>query len=690
MTASRAASIGLSAPRPAWYKRPYRIVQTNLREIDVKEDPREIARAIKAFGGDVIVSNIGGIVAFYPTQLKLQHTNPKLTGDFAGAMIEAARAEGLVFVGRFDLSKSTAAAYRAHPEWFMLNRDGTPREYAGTYQACPNGGWAREYGPLILREAGSRYAMDSAFFNMTGFPATDYSNVAHGICVCDNCRRRFRALYKRELPTVDGFGDPGWIDYLEFQDRTSEEVLELNNATLRKVRPNTPILGYFRYREVGRGEVQRRVSRTAPEWQYQSGEQSRSAQARNPGKPFSSTSAAHIDYPWRQVTETAAYHELRFAQQLATGAQLDLYLMGTLADQDDTRYLASVSRLFQWYGTAADAYTGLRPGARVALYDSEKNGRFGGGTRSAKRAVGAFRGAYSALAQARLSFWFVNDGRIEDGTTRLTAVDYDVLVMPHVGLLSDAEAACIDEFVAGGGLLITTGETGAYGPRGQVRAANALRSSPAISFGTPVDAQGWTFDAARASIDLGGARIAVDAEYFPVAAREGATNLLPLAPDQRFGPPEFSYAIPGRAARAEPGMLVRSFGKGHAVHIPWLPDWLFYRDGLADHAAIFAALIARYAPPAEVQLVGAGPVELMLHRQPLTGRRLVHVVNYAGQRNGLYDPPPAIHGLKLGIRGGAREGRALRAGISLRGTDAGGHTWFDLPPVETFEALLIA
>jgi hypothetical protein len=59
-----------------WWTQDYRIVQTNLREIDAREDPREIVKAVKDFGANAIVSNIGGIVAFYPTKLELHYRTP--------------------------------------------------------------------------------------------------------------------------------------------------------------------------------------------------------------------------------------------------------------------------------------------------------------------------------------------------------------------------------------------------------------------------------------------------------------------------------------------------------------------------------------------------------------------------------------------------------------------------------------
>jgi hypothetical protein len=73
------------------------------------------------------------------------------------------------------------------------------------------------------------------------------------------------------------------------------------------------------------------------------------------------------------------------------------------------------------------------------------------------------------------------------------------------------------------------------------------------------------------------------------------------------------------------------------------------------------------------------------------GGLLVHVVNYAGQRNGLYEEPPAIHGLLLGLRQ-AGAATALVAGTTLGAVgpaDAEGYRWHALPPVGYFEAISI-
>jgi hypothetical protein len=703
MTIATLSATGISASRAAgqsasekidldrWWTQDYRIVQTNLREIDAKENPREIAKAIKEFGGNAIVSNIGGIVAFYPTALELHRKSPYLNGDFVKDMIDASHEAGLAYFGRFDTTKAWKNAYDAHPDWFIVNRTGLPREYDGTYAACPNGGWAKDYSQQIIEEALQRYRPDGIFFNGAGFGQVDYSNVNHGICVCSNCQRVFREMFNRELPKVDGFFDPTWKDYLEFQERVVAAQTEKGRENIHRLAPGVPIFAHDDVEVVGRGELQRRVDRPAPEWAYQGGEQARMAFAVSPGKPFSSTSTAHMDYPWRQVTETAACHELRFAQQLGVGAHLDLYLMGSLADQDDQSYLPPISKLFKWRAAHGAHYSGMVQAARVGIYTSRVTERLGGMTPYRAYQTGAARGAYMALVDSRVPFQFISDERVADGTTKLSD-SFDVVVMPNVMMVSPAEATALDNFVRAGGLIIATGITGGYTPNGEAAGSVLMESFPLRSYSAPSKAHGWSLDPKKGQLEVVG-RVPVDAFYFGGAVKSGVSNLLPFAPDQRFGPPELCYAIPGVAARDVPGIAVLPYDKGNVVHIPWLPDWQYYRDGMPVHQQLYSALISKYSPPQRVALNGIGPVELMHLQKGSGGPHLVHVVNFAGQRNGLYGTAPELHGISVGIRGtSAKSARALVSGRLIMGRHAPNHgemTWFDVPPIGAFEAILI-
>lgn len=81
----------------------------------------------------------------------------------------------------------------------------------------------------------------------------------------------------------------------------------------------------------------------------------------------------------------------------------------------------------------------------------------------------------------------------------------------------------------------------------------------------------------------------------------------------------------------------------------------------------------------------------MVMAQPLLGRTMVHVVNYSGQRNGLYTEPAKIQGLRVAVREDTATALALVAGTTLKAgpVDGDGYRWFDLPPVGYFEALSI-
>ena len=164
-----------AATAPAWWQRPYRMVQTNLRQPDALYDQKALAKETRAFGADVLLYNIGGIFAFYPTKLPLHAVNPYMKGDALGDAIEAAHSEGLSLVGRFDMSKATRIAYEAHPDWFVHNGKGDPLEYNGTYQACVNGGWYQDYALEIISESLGKYDVDGVFFNMFGYRNSNYS-----------------------------------------------------------------------------------------------------------------------------------------------------------------------------------------------------------------------------------------------------------------------------------------------------------------------------------------------------------------------------------------------------------------------------------------------------------------------------------------------------------------------------------
>lgn len=677
----------MSQASTPWWEQPYRIVQTNLRLIDAGLDPVALARQARAFGATAITFNVGGIYAFYPTELPLHARNPHLNGDVTGDMLEAARREGLRMVGRFDLSKGTRLAYDAHPEWFVHNRDGEPQEYNGTYQACVNGGWAKDYALQILREGIIRFALDAAFFNMTGYQPVDYSGRNRGMCYCDNCRAAFADMFGRNLPEREDFTDPAFPDYLAFKRITSQAAAQTIYDTVKSLRPSTGVMGNGHGAcDFMRLEIQRAVSRPAPEWPHQPGELARWGEAIGQGRSYACASTNFLDYQWRYASETPANHLLRFGQQIASGAQIDYYLLGTF-DQPNRAPLAPVKRFLDWHDAHGAELTGTRSAARVALYHSRTADLHAGATASGKTRHQCFRGAYRLLLEARIPFDFVSDERMEDADADAQLDRYDVIILPNTACLGDREASVLDAWAARGGTLIATGETATHDERGQRRAHFALDSFPAKQPKAPISGLETYFAIAPDELDFPDTRLAhLDGWYFPAEPKADASAMLSCLPVQQYGPPELCY--PRDLTSTGPGVLSRPYGAGQTIWLPWLPEWLYFRDGMTEHRELVVQLIVG-ASKAPVKLAGAGAIEVTVRDR--ADQRVVHLVNYAGQRGSAYEEPPSITGLRLGARDVDASARALVSGDQLTAgaADAEGYHWFDLPAVGYFEVVIL-
>ena len=72
---------------PFW-QQPFRMLQPNFRKIDaVGLDVPQLLDTIRDYGGDSILANGGGIVAWYPSKLPFHRINEHLDFDFVGQVL---------------------------------------------------------------------------------------------------------------------------------------------------------------------------------------------------------------------------------------------------------------------------------------------------------------------------------------------------------------------------------------------------------------------------------------------------------------------------------------------------------------------------------------------------------------------------------------------------------------------------
>jgi hypothetical protein len=159
---------------PGWWLAPHRLLQTNLREIDATMDIDQYVREVKEFGANIVLFNVGGIVANYPTKLKYHWRNTFMQGDLVGEVLEKLHNSNIKMIGRFDFSKINQQYAADHPEWLYVSEKGEQVNYNGQVHTCVMGAYQQDYLLEILREALTQYPLDGVFFNMIGFPQVDY------------------------------------------------------------------------------------------------------------------------------------------------------------------------------------------------------------------------------------------------------------------------------------------------------------------------------------------------------------------------------------------------------------------------------------------------------------------------------------------------------------------------------------
>ena len=98
-----------------WEKEPWRMVQTNFREIDMEDiDAESYVKELQAFNATVALINTGGIVASYDTRVEDHPRSEYLHGDSLKKIMDARRAA-------IDADYEQAAAARAEAEENRLN-----------------------------------------------------------------------------------------------------------------------------------------------------------------------------------------------------------------------------------------------------------------------------------------------------------------------------------------------------------------------------------------------------------------------------------------------------------------------------------------------------------------------------------------------------------------------------------------
>ncbi len=226
-----------------WWNKHARIIQTNLRVTDIF-DPEELTDQIRAMYADVLVINVGGIYAWYPTKIPYHTLNPFLPEgrDLIKELSEACQRKNIRLVARCDFSKAEDKTFLEHPEWFIRLPDHKPQivgmERPGNWpllmSTCPNSGYQNEEVAFpVLREMLSHYPLDGIFIN----------SMFYAPCQCKTCRDLYRNEYGKELPVNPADCEPSWFDF------NIKRSLESNRKVIKDINPEVAFFDRFGLQE---------------------------------------------------------------------------------------------------------------------------------------------------------------------------------------------------------------------------------------------------------------------------------------------------------------------------------------------------------------------------------------------------------------------------------------------------------
>jgi hypothetical protein len=657
-----------------WEGRPWRLVQTNLREVDMADiDAERYVAALRSFHSTVAMINTAGIIASYPTALDVQTRSRYLTGEGLPTIITACHAAGIRVIARTDFSKVRRPLADRHPEWAARRADGSVVEEHGDVHVCVNGDYQRVHALTIVEETISTLDVDGIYFNWAGYLAADYRGIDHGPCQCGSCAARFAATEDLLLPRVRDMDDPVYRRYLAFQDRTLREDRARMHDLIRSLRPMVAIDRAFPAGGFVRQESNTALGRRP--WPYSASENTRWVVASYPRMASSNSSVDFIDFPVRHVAVSPHLQRMRLVQALANGGGLDYYLIGLIEDKADRSGLEAVREIFRYHAAHEDSYRDLRSHASVALLAG------------ARADIEEQRGWIRILVEHHFLFDIVAADAVDhDALAR-----YACVIVPGLEAIGDDLAGWLDAFVEDGGTLVASGlaglRDGAYEPRpSQPLACLGVERM----LGVRPDVRGAYF---RIDDRGGFGRLEhtdlvyadgpyVDAEYAADVQRH-----LAFIPPGPFGPPE---RVTLGEPTGEPGMTSRRFGRGRAIFLPWRCAALVERDGHPNTTTFLADVLEHHAGVAPVGGNLSSMVEVTLLGRA-DGSLLLHLVNASGHFGVREVAPVPMCGLRVVIpfEGMPEMVRAL-VGDRCSWDAAGEGLTVHVPELGLFEVLEIA
>ena len=386
-------------------------------------------------------------------------------------------------------------AWTDHPEWLQMGIDGRRAVFYGALPGmpfwveptdedvwlCPNN---PEYRGLILSLAADIAAtgVDGVWFDVPFF-VYDFGEgwQAQWPCYDPICRTKFQAETGYTLPpppATPDWDDPAWRAFIAWRYAQTTAFIADFNAALKAVNPDVQLIVET---SVGSGVTATQHGNSPLDLPGVS-----DVTAHEYPGPYTALKYygwlsmladllfwRHIDgdqpawllsYVLANRSDTRDVARLHAAVLLAAG--FNYYTSGDFS-MSSTPDPAFRQQLFGWLADYDGVYyaAGLQPYANVALLFSRQSLDYldRGSWDSDYAYHDEWKGMAMLLLESHIPYRIISEADL----TPETLARYDALILPFFGAMSPAQAQVIRDYVAGGGVLIATGETSRFDAQGQ-------------------------------------------------------------------------------------------------------------------------------------------------------------------------------------------------------------------------------
>lgn len=592
---------------PWWLKNNLRMIQNNIRDIDVTMNIDKHIEWLKSFDVNVLQIGCGGITSHFPTELAYQYRNPYLKGDFFGEVLEKCHKSDIRVIARFDFSKTHESFYDNHKDWYVRKADGTEVRYHDTVSTCVNGEYQRNLSLNIISEVLKKYPVDGIFFNMFGYVKNDYSGNTIGICQCENCKKRFKEMYGETLPTKEDINDSIFQKYLEFKKLTVNDILSNIRTVVKNISPEIAISTYTTHGiDIVRNESNSALDRPLPFWIYNSSDNVSLIENTYEDKIVSNCAINAVDLPYRFMGVSKYLNQIRLYENIASGSGLDWCIIGNFEDYPDYANFETTKEIFRFHKKYEQYYGNFNHKTKTMLISNNVKGEVNS----------EFRGIFKMLKEEHLPFTVVDQHAFEDKLSELD--DYDYIIFPNCLTVNNTVQKA---------LLNTSARLVATGLSFEDD-TNLLRKLFGVSLTEKITEVRGTYVAAEPQKVYTSFQdtqwVFLDQEYADMKLSNDSEGFLPLVSKSMYGPPERCY---GHVKTNQPMVGVKAHKN---AYFPWNIATLYYQYGYEEFKHILLETLHYLKPIHRDFTTNAPDMVEVFYNQNGENQYIVQLLNLCG------------------------------------------------------------